>query len=72
MDAISTLKQIIDKRNEFNLPTYILFSDYKKAYDRADRGNLFTILEARNVDRDFISLIKAFLRDLQLNYPNNN
>jgi hypothetical protein len=32
-DAICTLQQILEKRREFNLPTFILFVDYEKAYD---------------------------------------
>jgi hypothetical protein len=37
MDAIFTLQQIIEKRREFNLPTFILFIDYEKAYDNLNR-----------------------------------
>jgi hypothetical protein len=31
MDAIFSLKQILEKRREFRLPTYLLFLDYKKS-----------------------------------------
>jgi hypothetical protein len=32
MDAIFTLQQILEQRREFNLPTFILFVDYVKAW----------------------------------------
>jgi sorting nexin-29 len=37
-DAIFSLKRILEKRREFNLLTYLLFLDYKKAYDSVDRS----------------------------------
>jgi hypothetical protein len=44
MDAIFTLQQIIEKR-EFNLPTFILFIDYEKAYDNLNHEKLWQILK---------------------------
>jgi hypothetical protein len=47
-DAIFTLQQIVEKR-EFNLPTYILFIDYEKAYGNVNRGKLWQILHDENI-----------------------
>jgi len=37
MDCIFTASQIIEKHREFNIPTYIAFIDFKKAFDSVDR-----------------------------------
>jgi hypothetical protein len=55
-DAIFTLHQIFEKIKEFNLPTYILFLDYEKAYDKINRKLLWTILREASVP---MNLIKA-------------
>jgi len=39
-DAIFTVQQIIEKRKEHNLPLFILFVDYEKAYDNVNRDKL--------------------------------
>jgi hypothetical protein len=36
MDDIFTVKQVIEKRKEYNLETYIAFIDYEKAFDRVN------------------------------------
>ncbi|KAJ4434064.1 hypothetical protein ANN_16383 [Periplaneta americana] len=49
IDAVFTIKQIVEKRKEFNLPTYLLFLDYEKAYDRVLRQKLWSILNEYNL-----------------------
>jgi len=44
MDCIFSSSQIIEKHREFNIPTYIAFVDFKKAFDSVDREKLWTIL----------------------------
>ena len=34
------IKQLIEKRTEFNLETHLAFIDYDKAFDRVARGKL--------------------------------
>jgi hypothetical protein len=46
------------KRKEFNLPTYILFLDYEKAYDKINRKLLWTILREANVPMNLIKAIR--------------
>jgi hypothetical protein len=38
------VQQIIEKRSEFNLQTYIAFIDFDKAFDKIDRNKLWNIL----------------------------
>jgi hypothetical protein len=40
MDCIFSVSQIIKKHGEFNIPTYIAFIDFKKAFDSVDRDQL--------------------------------
>jgi hypothetical protein len=46
----------LEKRKEFNLPKYILFLDYEKAYNKTNRKLLWTILREASVP---VNLIKA-------------
>ena len=39
-DCVFILQQLIQKGREFNLATYFLFIDYKKAFDTVTRGKL--------------------------------
>jgi hypothetical protein len=39
-DAIFVIKQFMEKRREYNLPLFLLFLDYEKAYERVDRCKL--------------------------------
>jgi hypothetical protein len=44
IDAIFTVQQIIEKRKEHNLPLFLLFMDYEKAYN-ANRDKLWEMME---------------------------
>jgi hypothetical protein len=47
MDDIFTIKQVTEKRREYNLETHIAFIDYEKAFDRVNRNKLWQILKRR-------------------------
>ena len=40
MECIFSVLQIIEKHREFNIPTYMAFIDFKKAFDSVDRDKL--------------------------------
>jgi len=44
MDCIFSASQIIEKHTEFNIPTYIAFIYFKKAFDSVDRDKLWPIM----------------------------
>jgi hypothetical protein len=39
-ECIFVKEQLIQKRKEFNLPTYIIYIDYEKVFDRVPQGKL--------------------------------
>jgi hypothetical protein len=54
-DAILTVQQILEKRKEHNLPLFLLFIDYEKAYDNVNRDILWKTMENKIPD----SLLKT-------------
>lgn len=59
MDSVFTVAQLIEKRREFNLPLYIAFIDYVKAFDRLDREILWDIMVARGFPSHVIRAIQS-------------
>jgi hypothetical protein len=49
MDCIFSASQIIEKHREFNIPTYIAFIDFNKAFDSVNRGKLWTITLSKGI-----------------------
>ena len=47
-DAIFTVQQIIEERKEHNLPLFILFVIYEKAYDNVKRDKLWNMMEKKS------------------------
>jgi len=58
-DNVFIIKQIIEKRREFNLETHIAFIDFEKAFDRVDRNKLFEIMEKRGYPKHLIRAVKS-------------
>jgi len=49
MNCIFSASQIPEKLREFNIPTYITFTDLKKAVDSVDREKLWTIMLSKGI-----------------------
>ena len=58
MDCIFSASQIIEKHREFNIPTYIAFIDFKKAFDSVDRDKLWTIMSSKGIPALLITAIQ--------------
>jgi hypothetical protein len=58
IDNVFILKQIIEKRREFNLETHMAFLDLEKAFDRVNRNQLWQILNRRGIPYHLIEVIK--------------
>jgi hypothetical protein len=69
VDAIFILKQILQKRREYNLPTFLFFLDNNKAYDRVDRIKLWEILETYKIPKNLINAIKSLYINTKLCVP---
>lgn len=59
MDKVFTVAQLTEERREFNLPLYIAFIDYVKAFDRLDREILWDIMVARGFPSHVIRAIQS-------------
>jgi hypothetical protein len=53
------MKQVIQKRREFNLPTYILFIDYEKAFDRVLQGKLWNIMKNKGFPDHIVKTVQS-------------
>jgi len=56
MDCIFSASQIIEKHREFNIPTYIAFIYFKKAFDSVDK--LWTIMLSKGIPIHLTTIIK--------------
>jgi len=59
MNCISSASQLIEKHREFNIPTYIAFIDFKKAFDSVDRDKLWTIMLSKGIPAHLITIIQS-------------
>ncbi|KAL4100956.1 hypothetical protein QTP88_020980 [Uroleucon formosanum] len=62
-EAILTLRLIIERRLDENLPTYITFIDLEKAFDKVDWFLLFGTLKRRGIDWKDRRIILRLYRD---------
>jgi hypothetical protein len=58
-DGIFTVKQLINKRREHGLETWVLFLDLVKAFDRVPRELLWAVMLKQGVPPKLVSLLKA-------------
>jgi hypothetical protein len=66
IDPVFTLKQIIEKRKEYNQPLYLVFIDCEKAYDNVNRNSLWEILEDYNIPKHLIEAIKSIYNNTKI------
>ena len=61
IDHIFCIRQILEKKCEYNEPVHQLFIDFKRAYDSIRREVLYKILIEFGIPRKFVRLIKLSL-----------
>lgn len=66
IDAIHTVKQIIDKSNQYNTDMELLFIDFKQAFDSIKRCKLITALKELGVPAKLRKLIQMTLKTTRL------
>jgi len=70
-DAIVTVEQIMDKRNEHSLPLFLLFIDYKKAYDNVNRDNIWEMMDNK-IPNYLLNKIKCIYRNTNIRIKFND
>ena len=63
IDHIFCIRQILDKKWEYNEEVHHLFIDFKKAYDSVRREVLYKILIDFGISRKLVRLIKMSLTE---------
>ena len=65
------LKQIVEKRTEFNAQTHLAFVGLEKAFDRVDRATLWRIVQRREYSIYLIKVIKSLYNGTQIRIKAN-
>jgi len=71
IDAIFTVQQKVEKRKEHNLPLFILFIDYEKAYDNVNRDKQWEIMENK-FPNYLLNTIKCIYRNTKVRIKFND
>jgi hypothetical protein len=62
-DQIFCIRQILEKKWEYNGTVHQLFIDFKKAYDSVKREVLYSILPKFGIPKKLVRIIKIFLNE---------
>jgi len=63
IDHIFCIRQLLEKKREYNEEVHQLFIDFKKAYDLVRREVLYKILNESGIPRKLVRLIKMSLSE---------
>jgi len=69
-DVIFTVQQIIEKK-EHNLPLFLLFIDYEKAYDNVNRDKLWEMMDNK-IPNNLLNNIKCIYRNTKVRIKFND
>ena len=67
IDMVFCLKQVQEKCTEQNMPLYVVFVDFSKAFDTVSRVGLWQVLQKFGCTAKFISIIEALHTGMQAN-----
>jgi sorting nexin-29 len=62
-DQIFCIRQILQKKWEYNCTVYQLFIGFKKAYNSINREVLYNILTEFGIPRKLVGLIQMYLKE---------
>jgi hypothetical protein len=59
MDGVFTIAQLLEKHQEFNIPTYLAFINYHKASDKVSQSRMWNILHTKGIPQHLIRAIQS-------------
>lgn len=63
IDHINTLRIIAEQSVEWQSPLYMLFVDFKQAFDSVDRCMMWTVLESYGISGQLLNIIQQLYRN---------
>jgi hypothetical protein len=63
MDQIFRIRQILEKKCEYNGTVHQMFIDFKKAYESVEREVLYNIVLEAGINKNLVRLIKMYVND---------
>lgn len=57
-DHLQTIKTVIEKTTEYNIPLHLAFVDYQKAFDSIETWSFLTAMEDARIDSRYSAIIK--------------
>jgi hypothetical protein len=70
MDCMFLASQVIEKHREFNISTYIAFTDFKKkTLDSVDREKLWTLMSSKGISTHLVTIQKVYTENIIRSYP---
>ncbi|KAL1446466.1 hypothetical protein WDU94_013973 [Cyamophila willieti] len=63
IDHIHSVNQIIEKGHEYNIPLYMAFCDYSKAFDSIKHCYIWESLKTFGIDQVYIEVLKEIYRN---------
>ena len=58
IDHLHAVTQVLEKTTEYNIPLYMAFVDYEKAFDSIQHRAVFEALKAHGMQEKYINIIK--------------
>lgn len=65
LDHIHTIKQVIQKSNEYGITYYLAFVDYNKAFDSLRHVEIWEALETQGINKKYIRLIHNIYKNMK-------
>ena len=63
MEHLHTIKQLIDKANGYRNHLYLVFVDFRKAYDTIEWDAVFNSLQEHGADQLYIEMLRRIYRN---------
>ncbi|EYB88154.1 hypothetical protein Y032_0252g247 [Ancylostoma ceylanicum] len=65
VDHLHAMNELIERSNEYQMPLFIAFIDYEKAFDTVETNSLWNVLQEQGVHVQIISLLQGIYTNAQ-------